>query len=217
MIADLRRNLTRELQSLGFPSPNDSGYHTRYGDSDPAFLQAAIAAGLYPNVASRTRGEKNFSTVTNRKAKVHISSVNSCKGQPINNKCQVKDGEVEFIIFGEMTRGVSSFNMSQTSHLVSPIPILLLCGDLRVRPAIPEAGNGIGKLAVLSVDEWITFVCAEDVASGLVILRRRLDSAFNLLVANPSFGLNKLGTEERDAVETLGPILRSAHNVAPDR
>lgn len=208
MISDLRRNLARELKGLGFPATNDSGYHNRNGGSDPAFLQAAIAAGLYPNVASRRRDETNFSTVTNRKAKVHVSSVNSCKGQPLNNRCQVRKGQVEFIIFGEMVRGVSSFTMSQTSHLASPLPLLLLCGELRVRPAILDPSANKEDKSVLSVDDWIVFVCGKRTAAGLVVLRRRLDSAFCHLVADPSSGMTKLDAAERDAVETLGLVLR---------
>jgi len=227
MISDLRRNISRELGSLGFPITNESGYHNRSGDNDPAFLQATIAAGLYPNIASRRRGEPNFSTVTNRKAKVHISSVNACKGQPLNGKSTVAEGDVEFIIYGEMTRGVSSFTMSNTTHLASPLPLLLLCGNLRVRPAeITEENDdhdnakrngGKGKKSVLSVDDWILFLCGEEEAANLVVLRRRLDNAFLHLVANPPAGLNKLTPAEKDAIETLGMVLQSAHRAAPGR
>jgi hypothetical protein len=228
MISDLRRNISRELETLGFPSTNGSGYHNRSGDSDPAFLQAAIAAGLYPNVASRRRGESNFSTATNRKAKVHISSVNACKGQPLNGKSTIAEGDVEFIIFGEMTRGVSSFTMSNTTHLASPLPLLLLCGNLRVRPAdikedndrddnAKRRGGKDSRKSVLSVDDWILFLCGEEEASNLVVLRRRLDNAFLHVVANPSTGLTKLTPAEKDAVETLGSVLRSAHRAAPGR
>ena len=213
MIGDLRRNISRELSSLGFLPSTDGGYHNRNGDSGPEFLQATIAAGLYPNIASRRKGEANFSTVTNRKAKVHISSVNACKGQPLNGKCQVGEGEVEFIVYGEMVRGVSSFTMNQTTHLTSPLPLILLCGNLRVRPADLEQndiGNVVGK-SVLSVDDWILFLSSTEVASNLVVLRRRLNNAFWHLVANPALGLSKLGSAEKDAVETLGLVLRSSH------
>jgi len=108
MIADLRKNTSRELTSLGFPPSDVAGYHNRHGgyEQQTAFLQAAIVAGLYPNVAHRTRGDHNFSTMTNRKAKVHVSSVNAIKGQRLNGKCTVTEGEVEFIVFGEMVRAL---------------------------------------------------------------------------------------------------------------
>eukprot|EP00980_Cylindrotheca_fusiformis_P005045 scaffold1069_cov143-Cylindrotheca_fusiformis.AAC.3 len=104
MISDLRRNLTRELDSLSFPSPmTHKGSQNRH-DRDQALWEAALSAGLYPNVATRKQGEVNFSTMTNRKAKIHVSSVNAVKGQPMNAKCQIPEGEVEFVCFGEMVQ-----------------------------------------------------------------------------------------------------------------
>jgi len=44
-----------------------------------------------------------------------------------------------------------------------------------------------------------------------------LDNAFLHVVANPSTGLTKLTPAEKDAVETLGSVLRSAHRAAPGR
>ena len=39
----------------------------------------------------------------------------------------VPEGEVEFVCFGEMVKGTHFFTMSQTTHLASPLPLLLLC------------------------------------------------------------------------------------------
>jgi len=244
MIAELRKNACRELLSCGFPSPNDSrGYHNRNatkggGNSynacvDPAFLQAAITAGLYPNVASRQDGDVNFATMTNRKAKVHISSVNSIRGQPLSQKCGIKKG-VEFIVFGEMVRGVNFFTMSQTTHLSSPVPLLLLCGEMKVRPAFVFTSSADGdddgidgskkkindtmnSMAVLSVDDWIVFQCEASIATSLVLLRRRLDSAFLHLVGNPSAGLDSLQETEKSALEVLSVVLKSAHHAMSHR
>jgi hypothetical protein len=207
MISDLRKNLARELSTLGFPAPATTGdYHNRH-DNDFALWQAAIAAGLYPNVASRKRGDMNFSTMTNRKSKIHVSSVNSLKGQPLNEKSKVPDGEIEFVCFGEMVKGKSFFTMSQTTHLSSPLPLLLLCGtSLSVRPQVDDE-----NMAILNVDDWIVFRCEGQVAAGLVILRKRLESAFWHLISNPSAGINNLSNVEKDAVEILGKVLQSAH------
>jgi ATP-dependent RNA helicase DHX36 len=213
MISDLRKNLSRELTSLGFPSPfTMNQYHNRH-DNDHALWLAAIAAGLYSNVASRRRGEVNFSTMTNRKAKIHVSSVNSVRGQPLNAKCNIPEGEVEYVAFGEMVKGANFFTMSQTTHLSSPLPLLLLCGtSLSVRP-VPEDP----KNAILNMDEWIVFRCNADIASHVVILRKRLEAAFWHLLSNPSGGLSSLSAAERDAVEILGTVLQSAHRPASGR
>ena len=69
-VSELRKHVSRELECLGFPPSSREGYHNRNGDKLPAFLQASICAGLYPNVAWRRRGDVNFSTITRQKAKV---------------------------------------------------------------------------------------------------------------------------------------------------
>jgi hypothetical protein len=109
-------------------------YHNRH-DCDQALWQAAIAAGLYPNIASRKQDEVKFSTMVNRKAKIHVSSVNAIRGQPLNAKCQIAKEGVEFVAFGEMVKGKAFFTMNQTTRLSSPLPLFLLCGiSLSVRP-----------------------------------------------------------------------------------
>lgn len=207
MISELRRNITRELQSLNFPDPMKlGGFHNRNQDKE-ALWQAALAAGLYPNVCMRQRGELNFSTMTNRKCKIHVSSVNAVKGQPLNNKCQIPVGEVEFVCFGEMVKGAHMFTISQTTHISSPLPLLLLCGSaLTVQPDPND-----NQFAILCLDDWIIFKCYADVAASLVVLRKRLDSAFLRALAQPSFlGNQHMDPQDRDAIEVLGNVLQSA-------
>ncbi|CAJ1951310.1 unnamed protein product [Cylindrotheca closterium] len=207
MISDLRRNISRELDSLQFANPMDTnGFHNRH-HKEEALWQAAISAGLYPNVATRKMGEVNFSTMTNRKAKIHVSSVNSVKGQPLNAKCQVPEGEVEFVCFGDMVKGNRHFTMSQTTHLASPLPLLLLCGvSLSVRPDTSD-----DRSSILNLDDWVIFRCRSDVASGLVMLRKRLEAAFLHAISEPSLGTDHLTEVEIDALETVGFVLKSAH------
>jgi hypothetical protein len=105
-------------EGLGFPPSAQNGYHNRNGDFNEAFLQATICAGLYPNVAYRRQGYINFSTMTNRKAKIHLSSVNAIKSQPLSMKCEVASDKVEFVVFGELVKGKTMFTMDNTTHLV---------------------------------------------------------------------------------------------------
>ena len=219
MISDLRKNVSRELESLGFPSVTETGYHNRNGDFNPAFLQASICAGLYPNVAFRRQGDVNFSTMSNKKAKMHMSSVNAVKTQPLSMKCQVAGGEVEFVVFGELVKGKAMFTMENTTHLVSPMPLILLCGHLCVRQIVfassAPSQTTIQK-AILTVDEWLAFICEPDIAAALVILRQRLDSAFSRVTSDPS-NFTELSLVEKDAVDTLSVILNSAYKAAPQR
>jgi len=206
MIGDLRKNLTRELTSLGFTDPITRGYQNRH-EKQHTLWQAAIAAGLYPNVATRKQGETNFSTMTNRKAKIHVSSVNSLKGQPLNSKCVIPKGELEFVCYGEMVKGSTFFTLSQTTHLSSVLPILLLCGtSLGIQPIEGQA------YSILNLDNWIEFKCTNTLASRLIILRRRLESAFWNAISNPSRDPgDSLSLIEQDAIETLDVILNSSN------
>jgi hypothetical protein len=104
---------------------------------------------------------------------------------------------------------------------VSPLPLLLLCGtQLYVRPKQQQEDedpdgcgtNGSSTTAILSVDDWIVFECDATMAGQLVILRRRLNSAFWNTIAQGS--LDGLTALERDAVHSLGNVLISAHRSA---
>lgn len=219
MISELRKNVSRELEGLGFPPCAINGYHNRHGDINPAYLQASICAGLYPNVAYRRQGDVNFSTMTNRKAKIHMGSVNAVKSQPLSKKCEVGEDEVEFVAFGEIVKGKAMFTLEHTTHLVSPLPLLLLCGQLHVRPIhfAPAEPNGATiQKAILSLDDWLVFLCEPELASALVVLRKRLDSAFERVTSDPS-NFNNLPDLERSAVETLSFVLSSSHHSAPKR
>lgn len=204
MISDLRKNASRELESLGFPPSSESGFHNRNEDyTHLAFHQAAICAGLYPNIAYRRDGDVNFSTVSNKKAKVHLSSVNAVKPQPLSTKCQVAKNEVEFIMFGELVKGKTMFTMDNTSHLVSSLPLILFCGQLQVHQI--EEGK-----AMLSVDNWLMFQAKSETAASLVVLRKRIDSIFALMTSDPSSYRNMLTPEQTDAIQTLDQVLKCA-------
>jgi hypothetical protein len=140
----------------------------------------------------------------------------------------VAENQVEFVIFGEMVKGKAMFTMENTTHLVSPLPLLLLCGRLHVKQiqfAPPTNNNNDSSSAVgvvgvpiqksiLSLDDWLVFLCEPNVASVLVVLRQRLDSAFSRLTTNPSNYLSMLSPAEKDAVETLSQVLSSSHTAA---
>jgi len=216
MISDLRRNIARELTSLGFPDPAAfNSWHNRNGTGSLATLQSTIVAGAYPNVAVREPGAINFSTSMNQKSKIHISSVNACKGQPLSRKSQM----LEFIAYGEMVKGVAMYTMNMTTHLASVVSILLLCGDFRVRPAVwvVEGEDTETNKAVLSVDQWILFKCDKDIASSLAILRNRLDAIFHHIVSNPKTGYDALSKLEKSTLSALDSVVKSAFLSSPGR
>jgi HrpA-like RNA helicase len=208
MISDLKRNLSKELGTLGFPSPTAKNCNHNRHENDVALWQAAIAAGLYPNVAFRQRDDVNFKTITRQKLKVHVSSVNAIQGQPLSSKSKIQLGEMEFICFGEMMKGTKLFTANHTTHLESALPLLLMCGkSLCVRPV-----QNTLAMAILTLDDWVSFKCDADTAAGVVILRLRLESAFWHSIPDSSGNLSILTAMELDTVEIIGLILRSAHH-----
>lgn len=148
------------------------------------------------------------------------------------------------LMFSQVKGTAQFFTVNQTTHLSSPLPLLLLCGSrLSVRPiresdgevddganqhtSKPTASRGDRqrkKTAILTLDGWIVFQCDADAAAHLVVLRKRLDSAFWHAIANPTASkkrsnsvekgrslLSNLTGAERDAIEIVGTVLQSAH------
>jgi HrpA-like helicases len=224
MIADLRRNISRELLAIGFPDPthssSNSAWHNRNEtNANLPFLQSTVVAGVYPNVACRQAGTTKFTNHTKRSLKIHFGSINACKGQPLSKK----SSRLEFIAYGEMVKGKTMYTLNQTTHLSSVIPIMLLCGNFRVRPY--RGGDPVSDvqtatsaaadaMSVLSVDDWICFKCQKDFASGLAILRKRLNSMFHHFVSNPKTFFTSLSDMERETLAVLDDILRSTYQIS---
>jgi ATP-dependent RNA helicase DHX36 len=219
MIADFRRNISRELVAMGFPDPTNSStsawYNRNETNANLPFLQSTVVAGVYPNVACRQAGATKFTNHTKRSLKIHLGSINACKGQPLSKKSTA----LEFIAYGEMVKGKIMYTLNQTTHLSSVIPIMLLCGNFRVRPyrsgsvggIQEERHDGANAMSVLSVDDWICFKCHKNFASGLAILRKRLNVIFHHFVSNPNTFFTDLNEMERETLAVLDEVLRSTH------
>lgn len=216
MVSDLRKNIARELSSIGYPDPAASNtWHNRNEvQGNLPFLQSAIVAGVYPNVASRQEGATNFSTSTNIKTKIHVSSVNAVKGQPLAKKGSM----LEFVAFGEMMKGKAMYTCNQTTYLHSIIPVILLCGQFCIRGAnIRDEDEAKQTKSVISVDEWIAFQCDKSLAAGLAVLRKRLESIFNHIVADPRTGFDGLSAMEIETLNVLDSVMRSSFQSSPRR
>jgi len=184
MASEIRKNVGRELAQMGFLRDANNVADDM---STEALVQAALLAGFYPNLASRTGGDANFSTAQNRKIKVHISSVNALRGMRLGKKSAVGKNEIEFLSFLEMVKGKDIFTCQGTSAVHSVLPIILLSamhqgGSLTVRPSTVE---GEDNLAILNLDDFVVLKVDRDVASSIVIMRGRLNKILNRMLERP--------------------------------
>ncbi len=124
-------------------------------------------------------------------------------------------GEFEYVVFGEMVQGQKFFTMSNTTNIFSPLPILLLCGNLRVRPKARKNPSDTSekRMSILSVDGWISFQADAAVAAQIVMLRKRLHVAFLKLVENPIKAEKNFDDKAIHSIQTACFCIHSAFKV----
>ena len=216
MISELRNNVSREMETIGLPGIKSDGPHTQNeGRYAEALIQASLIAGLYPNLVARKSGDINLSSAANRKAKPHVSSVNSIKSQPLSRKSEIPMGRVEYVFYHEMIKGPAFFTLRNVNYVFSEVPILLLCGskfEIREIPDIcdedeNEEDSKTAKASlnevVVSVDEWIEFRCKKDVANSLKMMRMRMSEAFLKFAKHGPRGLTKSDKEAVNGICTF--------------
>lgn len=214
MVSDLRQNIARELIAIGYKDPHDmNGWHNRNSSGENlAFLQSAIVAGVFPNVASNQERARNFGTAMNKMCIIHRSSVNGSFKQPPSSK----RGQLhQHVAYGEMMKGEGAdYTINQTTHLSSVLPILLLCGDLSICPAssVKRNGEDISHNAAMAVNGWISVNCDNLTASALALLRNRLDLIFRRITFNPKHGFDDLLKMETDTLRVLDAVTKSSFN-----
>ena len=103
-----------------------------------------------------------------------------------------------------------------SSSIHSPLPLLLFCGDFRVR-FLGRKDGGKRKKLVLLVDDLIKFSCERDDANALALLRSRLDVIFQKFVANPSEGIDALDECERCTLDVVRDVIQSSFNSSARR
>jgi hypothetical protein len=210
MISDLRQNVARELSSIGFLDPAEmKGWHNRNGSNQNlTFLQSAIVAGVFPNVASRQEEAHYFDTATNLLCKIHRGSVNGSFKQPLSSKKSVLH---QLVAYGEMTKGIGAhYTINQTTRLSSSLPVLLLCGEFSVRQAnrIDTKGGDASQNIIISVDKWISVQCNKETVSAMALLRKRLDLIFQKVVSDHRSQLSQMDVKTLRAIDIL---MKSAH------
>jgi len=208
MIADVDIQLSKELQRHGYPNPQSNGWWNA-NSKRLGFVNAIVAAGLYPNIGMRKAGEGNFGTKGGQKGKINQSSVNAPKSQRLGRLCEV---EQELIAFGELSRSSSAFLLSCTCPL-EPLALCLLVGSLETKGTEQymfdefeneeDEGDGI---ATFTLDEWLSFSLPDESAIQLQILRLRLHVVFSNFVRMPK---QAISPSDRILLSTVSSLLDS--------
>ena len=142
----------------------------------------------------------NFSTLTGRKCKPSMQSVNGGRGGGgggPNARPPAGTSEAQFrlsqpckgpgpdwVAFSDLTQGRNSFMMNDTSA-VDPLVVVLLCASVDLDgPFLDETaqdnggGGGGSNYMVLTVDGWVKYRVPTDFATALCALRARARKAF---------------------------------------
>ena len=174
MIKEMRVQFTQYLHDCGFLEscePTDSSSNCR--SSNLKVVQAVVCSGLYPNIArifkhKHSNRPPRFSTATERKVSLHPKSVN----------CNSSSDEFqhEWLCYYEKMK-TNQVNLYDTSE-VSPYSLLFFGGD------IETFFDDVGVHRI-SVDKWIKFESAPQVAGTVAKLRNELDKLLEMKVKHP--------------------------------
>ena len=146
-----------------------------------AILASVLCAGLFPNLASRKRGAKNYTTRDGQKAKFHTGSVMQLRGLKVEEAV-----ELEWVAFSELMRGENAFQMRAGTMVPTPLALLLLCGARFETPAMdPKLFKVREGWVTVAVEGFIRYQVPNVLCSRLKILRNRIHMAFSAMVRAP--------------------------------
>ena len=137
-----------------------------------ALVQAAVVAGLYPNVAHSSPGSQQFLSHDNLKARISTRS--------LVKPADPQDGRIRWVVFDEVSRGAMNTDLRDVS-VVSPITIFLVAGlCLDIEPYTPppiydeETGDELPQndSYTVALDGWCKARMQPESAKAIVELRK---------------------------------------------
>ena len=170
------------------------------GTDKVAVLASVLCAGLFPNLASRKPGAKNYTTQAGQKAKFHMGSVMQLRGLKVDTAV-----ELEWVAYSELMRGENAFQMRAGTMVPTPLALLLLCGSrFEMQELDPTKWKVRQGWVAVSVEGFITYQVPHALCSMLRVLRNRLLMTFAVMVRSPR---SALPAPLADLVATVGLAL----------
>ena len=197
-ISGIMFQLKGQLQQIGLLPRHNGGSVGGGGDSgggtarnalhgmDPnrnsgnwALVQAAVVAGLYPNVAHSSPGSQAFLSHDNLRARISTRSL----VQPGSSQ----DDRIRWVVFDEVSRGAMNTDLRNVS-VISPVTIFLVAGlALDIEPFTPspvydeETGDEIPQMEsyTVALDGWCKAKMHPDSAKVVLELRKCWSEVFD--------------------------------------
>ncbi|CAH1403730.1 unnamed protein product [Nezara viridula] len=221
MILGTRAQVLAQLRASGFIKSKGHGdiKYVNANSDNWAVVKAAIAGGLYPNIARVDRQHNILRTVKEHKVRLHCTSV-----LHDGNKGSVTYFPTEWVAFEELSRSSTVCHI-RTATVLSPITVAVfaspraipydalsdthiegsLCSDSEEEEVGPE------ETATLKVDDWATFRTDSETAQLALQLRVKWHS---LLSKKLRWTHKVLNTMDELVINTIVRVLSAEEQAA---
>lgn len=197
MLSNMRQQFAEYLHELNFIGSQDIKAREFNQNSDNLkVLQAVICAGLYPNVAkgqfAKNKRLVRCSTKTDAKAALHPKSVNV-------SECGF---DTQWFVYYTKIRSTKTFLHDVTP--VYPIPLLLFGGFFR------HSGDTI------TLDDWITLQCDDNLAELVQDLRQEFDRILEKKIGAPGLLAGTISANQRRLLAAIIRVLSTETAFVPE-
>lgn len=173
-VVEVRDKMKRELKQQRLLSDDMDSFVNRNA-GDVSVILAVVVAGVFPNLAAKRPQKKKIEVNGGRvDANTHPASIldKGGGGGGKDGKSGKGGGPAEWLCYTEMTQVEERYSMTGVSW-VSPVALLLLCGD----EPLEIQGEG-ADVSVSLLDGWAEFVMPRSQVTSLQNLRFALRQAF---------------------------------------
>lgn len=197
MLANMRQQFAQYLEELNFiDTHNIKAQKLNRNSDNRRVLQAVICGGLYPNVAKgqfrRNTRLVTCSTKTDKRAELHPKSVNVFASK----------FDTQWFAYYTKVRSTKTYLHDVTP--VYPIALLLFGGFFR------HCGDTI------TLDNWITFHCDDNLAELVQDLREEFDRILEKKIVAPGLQAGTVSESQQELLTTIIQVLTEETTFVPE-
>lgn len=197
MLSNMRQQFAQYLVELNFiDTQNIKAQKLNTYSDNRRVLQAVICGGLYPNIAKgqfkRNTRLVTCSTKTDRRAELHPKSVNVL----------ASNFDTQWFAYYTKVRSTKTYLHDVTP--VYPIALLLFGGFFR------HSGDTI------TLDNWITFHCDDNLAGLVQDLREEFDRILEKKIVGPGLQAGTISESQQELLATIIQVLTEEATFVPE-